>query len=210
MLSATDERRWAPSLKNSLKPWKRACTALLGKPSAGSAWWLPLCVTHPRSTSFLLYLGGLRVFPLHSRSNLKGQLLLAFEIHQRIFNYCCCLVCQMIQKPTKPSPSLRTSPPDAKINLYFFHFKTLVDCGYRSLSGRAVKFFFSPFFLSTIHMRGLAEQKSGANPPRVCAWVWVWEGAWRSPDPLFLIRWLTGTLPPLRVESSHVERRKNM
>lgn len=87
------------------------------------------------------------LFPLHSRSNPKGQLLLAFEIHQRIFNYRCCLGCQMIQKAHQTKCFSIDVAARRKDKSLFFHFKTLVDCEYRSVSGRAVNFFFFFFRL---------------------------------------------------------------
>lgn len=91
------------------------------------------------------------LFPLHSRSNPKGQLLLAFEIHRRIFNYHCCMGCQMIQKAHQTKCFFLDVAARRKDKSLFFHFKTLVDCGYRSVSGRPVIFFF--FFAYYAYVR---------------------------------------------------------
>lgn len=168
VLSATDESRWARASKYTRRSWKRACTG-----SEALVW--QCLVALPRSASAchsskLCLVPALPwgLFPLHSQSNPKGQLLLAFEIHRRIFNYRCCLGCQMIQKSHQTKCFSLDVAARRKDKSLFFHFKTLVDCGYRSVSGRPVSFFFFIFFAYYAYA-GRAE--SGANPPRVSVCV---------------------------------------
>lgn len=82
----------------------------------------------------------LRVFPLRSLTNQKTSCFwpLSFtEGHLIItatnatFRFA-----RQYNRPTKPSPAPRTLQPDTKINQFFL--KTLGNCAYYSVSGRAV------------------------------------------------------------------------
>lgn len=75
-------------------------------------------------------------------------------------------VCQMIQKAHQTKCFSIDVAARRKDKSLFLHFKTLVDCEYRSVSGRAVNFFFL-FSFAYCACAGTGRAKSGVNPPRV-------------------------------------------
>lgn len=115
------------------------------KPSSGSAWWrcpsLSLCVTHPSSTSFLLYFRGAWVFPFH-KATPKASRFWPLRFTEGYLIIAAVWVARWYKKAHQTKCFSQDIAARRKDKSLFFHFKTLVDCGYRNVSGRSVNLFF--------------------------------------------------------------------
>lgn len=120
-----------------------------------------LLATHP--SSFQLYLGVSWVFPLHSQSNPKASCFCPLRFAKGYLIIATVWVAWWYKRAHQIKCFFHDNAATLKIFIYLlFFFKTLLDCGYRNVSGMSFHFFVPTM---QIHHINMCEKKTKLRGP---------------------------------------------